>query len=290
MCVIAAKYFPDYGWVAVKNRDRNYTPEISFKRYRSEDGIERLMFEDDITHYCEGINSDGVGILGASLMVDDDEKEIQQRLKIKNPVGVKIKKSLKQMTALDAVKFAVKNELVDNTIFVDDEDCFILEACRRDGDYKYKVKQVPKDSTVSRTNHGVLIPWSGYQRGEDKNQTLSRISSEARLLQAEYAVESANDPQELIDNLCKIYIDHPQLNVMRTDTERKKMRTTAQLMLIPRERTLFCRPVSSSMTFDFWKLNRPGARTWVEILSNRPLYQEEDDSAFDSVHATHSTE
>lgn len=32
MCIIVAKYFDKVGWVGVKNRDRNYVPEISFKR------------------------------------------------------------------------------------------------------------------------------------------------------------------------------------------------------------------------------------------------------------------
>jgi len=28
MCVIAAKYFEDFGWVGVKNRDRNYSGDM----------------------------------------------------------------------------------------------------------------------------------------------------------------------------------------------------------------------------------------------------------------------
>ena len=32
MCVVIAKYFEGTGWVAVKNRDCNYTPEISFSK------------------------------------------------------------------------------------------------------------------------------------------------------------------------------------------------------------------------------------------------------------------
>jgi hypothetical protein len=77
---------------------------------------------------------------------------------------------------------------------------------------------------------------------------------------------------------------------MRTSTDRKKMRTTAQLMVIPSERTLYCRPVSSHMTFDFWKLNKPGGDTWVEILSNRALYQnvKRGEPPFGELNNTHS--
>ena len=140
--------------------------------------------------------------------------------------------------------------------------------------YFYKVKKIPKEETVARTNHGIYIPWAGYQRTEDdENQTLSRISSESRLLQAQYLVDKANSPEELVDSLCQIYVHHPQLNVMRTSTERKKMRTTAQELIIPSERTLYCRPISSHITFDFWKMNKPNHNTWVELLSNRALWQ-----------------
>ena len=33
------------------------------------------------------------------------------------------------------------------------------------------------------------------------------------------------------------------------------------------------RPVQSHMTYDFWKLNKPDTKTWVEVLSNRPFYR-----------------
>lgn len=275
MCVIIAKYFPDHGWVAVKNRDRNYTPEISFSRYHDRDtGTERLLFEDDITKYAEGINSHGVGILSASLMVINDEKEITTKSSKKiSPDGRRIKAALLLPSARAAMFECIRSRLTGNNIFVDDDDCYLLESCIRNGRYGYRYGRIPRGQTVARTNHGIWLPWAGYQRDRDENQHLSRISSEARLAQAQAVVETARDPQDMIDGLVKTFVDHPQLNVLRTDTKRKKMRTTAQEMIIPRERTLFCRPVSSHMIFDFWKLNKPGSDTWVEILSNRVLYR-----------------
>jgi hypothetical protein len=293
MCVVVAKWFENIGWVAVKNRDRNYTPEISFRRVDDNDGIERLLFEDDVTKYMEGINSAGLGILGASLMVQDDEKEITKGKKSKSgsPDGIRIKQSLSKGSARESIRLAIGLKLTGHTIFVDEDDCYLLEASKRNDKYEYKAGKIPKGQVVARSNHGIWLPWAGYQRGKDKNQELSRISSEARLAQAEYVVNTAKTPQELIDSMCKMYINSPQLNIMRTDTERKKMRTTAQLMTIPSEKTLFCRPVSSTMTFDFWKLNKPGASTWVEILSNRALYRDDSpvDPPFDKINPTHST-
>lgn len=275
MCVIIAKHFPKLGWVGVKNRDRNYIPEISFRRIHDKSNNERLLFEDDITNYMEGINSHGVGILSASLMVQNDEKEVTKHASAASPDGQRIRRALEQPTARAAALACAKLGLTGNSIIFDQDECYLLESCNdAQGKYQHVLRQVQNNQCVARANHGVRLPWAGYQRTQDdQGQLMSRISSEARGLQAREVVRHALTPEDMIDGLCQTYSPDPQLNVMRTSTERKKMRTTAQIMIIPGERTMYVRPVSSHMTFDFWKLNRPDARTWVEILSNRALYQ-----------------
>ena len=94
MCIVIAKYFKGHGWIAVKNRDRNYIPELSFERL-DHNGSERLLMQDNITKYTEGINQQGMGILSASLMVLDDEKEITVRQKTPSRDGAKINQALK---------------------------------------------------------------------------------------------------------------------------------------------------------------------------------------------------
>jgi len=47
MCIIAAKYFKDVGWVGVKNRDRNYVPELSFLLL-TRTQPHRLLMKDDM--------------------------------------------------------------------------------------------------------------------------------------------------------------------------------------------------------------------------------------------------
>lgn len=278
MCVVVAKYFDNLGWVGVKNRDRNYIPEISFKSLQT-DGTEMMLFWDDITQYCEGFNSGGVCILSASLMVLDDEKEITMRSKKPSKDGIKIKKALKYPNVKAAAMSLIKQKLTGNTIIFDRDTCYLLEGCWKPGgysdkDYEYKITEVPHDRTVSRTNHGIMIPTAGYQRVQgDDNQTASRISSESRRAIAEYVVNNATKPHEIIDGLAKTYIENPQLNVLRTTHEKKKMRTTSQIMIIPEEKTFYIRPVQSHMTFNFWDLNKPNNDLWVEILSNRILWQ-----------------
>lgn len=279
MCIIVAKYFPDVGWAGAKNRDRNYVPTLDFI-IDSEREVERAMMHDQVTGYKEGINSYGVSILNTSLDVGDDETEVEQGTAKTSPDGRSIEEALTHKDPLEAVKVLIKRKMGGCTIVFNKDDLYLIEASDQDGTepFKYKVKKINKENTVARTNHGIWLPWAGYQKSNDKSETLSRISSEARLVQAQEIVKAAKEPQDLVDFMCQIFSDNPQLNVMRTSTERKKMRTTSQQLCVPAEKTLYCRPVSSNLQFDFWKLNRPTLDVWVEILSNRQLWQRTKDN------------
>ncbi len=275
MCVIIAKYFDGIGWAGAKNRDRTYTPKLDFIESESGD-IDRMMMHDLITGYKEGINSRGVSILNTSLDIGDDEKEVQSGAAKSSPDGRIIALALTQPTAEAAARLIIKKRLVGCTMVFDQDDMILIEGCNWDGTrpYRFRARRIPKDQTVARTNHGIWMPTAGMQRSRrDKKRTLDRISSETRLLLAQAVVESAQKPQDLVDGMCQVYINHPQLNIMRTSTNGRKMRTTSQQLCVPAERTLYCRPVSSHMKFDFWSLNRPNTDVWVEIMSNRELWQ-----------------
>jgi len=275
MCIIVAKYFDGIGWAGAKNRDRNYTPTLDFVE-NTEHGVERMMMHDKVTGYKEGINNYGLSILNTSLDVYDDESEVEAGTADTSPDGRHIAAALLFKDPVDAVRLLIKRKLGGCTIVFNKETMYLIEASDKDGKapYKYKAKKIPNNETVARTNHGLWLPWAGYQRSDsNKSNMLSRLSSESRLLQAQAVVESAQDPEDLVDGMCQVYINDPQMNIMRTSTERKKMRTTSQQLCVPKERTLYCRPVSSHLQFDFWTLNRPDTNVWVEILSNRALWQ-----------------
>lgn len=275
MCIIVAKYFPGIGWAGAKNRDRKYIPELDFIE-SEENGVDRMMMHDKITGYKEGINSYGISILNTSLDVLDDEPDVEAGTADSSPDGKLIATALLQDNVQDAVKLLIKHKLVGCTIVFDQHELYLIEGSDQDGTqpYRYQVKQIPKTDTVTRTNHGIWMPWAGFQRGSgDAQQEMDRISSEARFAQAERVVKYAENPEDLVDGLCQVYTSNPQLNIMRTNTGANRYRTTSQQLCVPREKTLYCRPVSSHVVFDFWRLNRPETRVWVEILSNRALWQ-----------------
>lgn len=293
MCIVIGKYFKKLGWIAIKNRDRNYVPEISFRR-KTKDGVEIMYFWDDITWYSEGFNSAGVGVLGASLMVLDDEKEIKSRTKEHSKDGKRIRKALQYPDVKAVAMSLIKDKLTGNTLVFDKDNMYLIESAYNKGEYHSVIKEIPHDQTIVRTNHGVWLPWAGYQRDEKKkNEWLSRISSESRRLIAMQVANDAQDPEEIMDNLVKNYTNNGQLNALRTSGDKKKMRTTSQIMIIPQEKTMYVRPVQSHLNFDFWKMNDPKQQTWVEILSNRILYSHikghpEMDPPF--AHLDHSTD
>ena len=275
MCVIVAKYFDGTGWAGAKNRDRTYIPELEFIEDESDD-VDRMMMHDLVTGYKEGINSRGVSILNTSLDVGNDEAEVESGRVKSSPDGRIIAEALTLPTAEAAARSVIKNQLVGCTMVFDQDDMILIEASNWDGKrpYRFRAKRIPKTQTVARTNHGVWMPTAGMQRSaRDKQKTLDRISSESRLLLAEQVVKQAQRPEDLVDGMCRVYINDPQLNILRTSTDGKKMRTTSQQLCVPREKTLYCRPVSSHMKFDFWSLNRPTTDVWVELMSNRELWQ-----------------
>jgi hypothetical protein len=89
--------------------------------------------------------------------------------------------------------------------------------------------------------------------------------------QAEAVLKRAKTPQDIIDGLCAQPNKNTQMNALRTTTDRKMMRTTAQEMIIPIERTFFLRPVQVKIAIDFWKMNQEEPDMWLEVLSNRSL-------------------
>ena len=275
MCVILAKYFDGIGWAGAKNRDRKYIPTLDFIEDET-DGVQRMMLHDQITGYKEGINNYGISILNTSLDVGNDETDVETGNIKSSPDGKYISEALGLKDPLDAVKHLIKRKLVGCTIVFDKDDCYLIEASDQDGTkpYKFLVKKIKKNHTVARTNHGIYLPWASFQRDSDnEEEVLDRISSESRLLQAQQVVEAAKKPEDLVDGMCQIFVDHPQLNIMRFSTDKDKFRTTSQQLCVPKERTLYCRPVSSNLQFDFWKLNKPKTNVWVEILNNRELWQ-----------------
>ena len=280
MCIVAAKYFPGQGWAGAKNRDRNYVPDLTFD-LSTDSQPHRLLMRDDMTGYMEGLNAKGIAVLSASLQVMDDEKEIKTRTRDDNPDGERIGQALKNTSLDRVVKELISEGMTGNTLIFDQERCFVLEGANFNDQYKYKLEQVDPNRGIARTNHGILLAQAGYQRGVTAQQDESRASSEARLKAAEAALATAQTPDQLVDLLAEQPNKNTQMNPLRTTTDHKRMRTTAQELIIPQEHTFFLRPIQSKLDIDFWRINQTPDDLWLEILSNRIMRKPKDMNTVD---------
>lgn len=282
MCVVAAKFLPNLGWVIAKNRDRNYKPVIRIRKSFRRD-IERLYIWDDVTKYTEGVNEFGVGIISASVAVKEDESEGSTAMKKKpqgiqkkerifySPDGLRIRTALFEKTAIDAAKALIELEIPGNTIVADADNCFLIEGTFLDSDeYVYKVVNVPKDKIVVRTNHGIFLPWTGYSM-EVPEQVEKRKSSEARYKIAVSGLKTAKTLDDVLGVLSDSSDENPQMNPLRLDTTRNAMRTTGQIVIVPKEHTLHYRSIWCETSFDLDKLNTREEKTFFEIVSTRKL-------------------
>lgn len=278
MCVIAAKYFASTGWVGVKNRDRNYKPVIKIRKSFRQD-VERLYIWDEITKYTEGINEYGIGILSASVAVKSDEKEIdkvrknKKKTNIYSPDGKKIRKALLEKNINKAIKKLIELKLIGNTIIFNKEECFVIESANNQNKYEYKIKSIPQDKTVVRTNHGILLKYTGYAPDRvDKFGNNSRQSSVNRLKIVREEIEKIKNPYDMLDCISNTDNKDPQLNPLRMDDRHiKSIRTTGQIMIVSGDNSLHYRPIYCKTIFDYDKINSPVSKTFFEIISNRKL-------------------
>lgn len=283
MCVVACTYLKDLGWVIAKNRDRNYKPIVRIRKSFRRD-VERLYIWDERTKYTEGINEFGVAIVSASVTVKEDEAEGTQALqnrkdksiKIKNrtyyaPDGLRIRTALFEKTAAEATKKLIELEIPGNTIVADKERCFLLEGAFLDTDeYVYKLIEVPQDKVAVRTNHGILLPWTGYS-ADVPEQAESRKSSEVRYKKVAEGLRTAKTIDDFLDVLSSTDDENPQMNPLRHDVTKNVMRTTGQILLVPKEHTLHYRSIWCETIFDMDKLNTKEERTFFEVVSTRKL-------------------
>ena len=288
MCCVAAKYIDKFGWVLAKNRDRNYTCSIDIIR-DTVDGIQRVLIDDKLTRWQEGVNEFGVAIVSASFSVKFDEKE-GDKVKTKStkkamvsPDGRAIRKALREKNPKDAIDILVEYRLAGATYVANEDECYLLEGGfnitkekakenKEERKYLYKIQKISKSIGYSvRTNHGVLVKGLGYNKGSDER----RKSSESRLKAIEDAIEDTTftSPNDLLSCMSVKPHEDPFMNPVRLgDIKKGDMVTTGQLLLIPKERSLHYRPIYSAVSFDYSRLNDTEKnRVFFEIVSDRKM-------------------
>lgn len=271
MCVIVAKYLSSTGWVLMKNRDRNYRPTITMKsENREQDDLSLLYMYDLNSKYGEGINSSNIGIVSSATFVSRDELEGQTgnygRKVEYAPDGVAIRGALRTPgTIKDCIHTLLEKGMIGNTLLSNGDDCYLVESYISDeGEYKVEVRQLPNvvGSAVVRSNHGVLLEDAGYRREDDE---FKRKSTELRKEMVESKIGVVKTITELIDVLSVSNENpEPQFNPLRWDSRDKAMRTTGQLLVIPKQKKLLYRSIFDRIEDKTTTLDTGLSYEWLE--------------------------
>lgn len=231
-CIVAAGTFGD-SYCLLKNRDRNYLPEIRVV-HEVKDGVEVAYLEDEFTGWVEGLNEFGIGIVNAALMVsrDETERDTVERTGKKLGDGERILKALAQETVAKAAKSIreYKGGLKGHTVISDGKKSYYVEM-PDSNDLEYD--DLPLDKLFVRTNHGVEFSDAGYVEGERED------SSKSRQEEAERVLSEVNSPDDIAPALLKAREERwESTEMVRDDRSAKNMRTTTQMVLDLTEKKL----------------------------------------------------
>lgn len=272
MCVIAVKYLPNIGWIGIKNRDRGYYPVINIRK-SLKNGVERCYIWDANTKYTEGVNEFGIGIISASMATITDEKGVGTTTHegtnrdYMSPDGKKIRTALLEKTCEAALKTLVDKELTGHTFVFNEKKCFILESSWRNNTFIYKIQEIKPTQVCVRTNHGILLPWAGYQRIDtDPGHSRKRVSSEVRKIKSELGIIPSQSVIEALNSIIDHSEPNPQLNPCRIDDRDGYMKTTGQIAVVPKECKLYYRPIWSALQVDMNKINYRNGKTFFEVM------------------------
>jgi hypothetical protein len=182
-----------------------------------------------------------------------------------------LRTALFERSASEAAKKILELQIAGNTIVADKERCFLIEAGFIDTDeYVYEIMEVPKDKIAVRTNHGIFLPWTGYNP-EIPEESNKREASEVRYNKVNQTLRTVNNLEQFIDVMSDASANDAQLNPLRIDPKKGSMRTTGQIFIIPKQKTLHYRAIWCSTIFDLDKLNSPEEKTFFEVVSTRKL-------------------
>jgi hypothetical protein len=221
-CVVGSGTFGD-SVVLVKDRDRNYTPHVQIVREMINDVEVAYMIDLD-TDWSEGMNSLGIGLVNAALMVgqDENEKKLARKGK-KSADGEKIRHILGQPNFEEALKATIsfKGGVHGHTFISDGKNIVKVESSSK---HEASVSKSDPNKVTVRTNHGSAYKDIGYTEG------VKYFSSVMRQKRAVEALKEVDDPLKVAPSLVKARLkDRESVENPVRDTE--DMSTTSQIVL-----------------------------------------------------------
>jgi len=217
-----------------KNRDRSYTPKISF-HHELIDGVEVLYYKDNDTGWIEGINEYGIGVINSALMVghDEQEKKIVKKTGKPSKDAPNIKKILSKKNMKEVLDMFedYPETIVKGHTFIGSAKEGIAKRIEVTSKHEFTVKPLNLDELTVRTNHGFEYPDAGYETGIDYKSSLYRKS------QAEKFLNRSMSAEQIMNTMKKKNYSHKSSLNMNRDTS--NMITTGQIVLDLTNNTLY---------------------------------------------------
>ena len=234
-CVIARMQVNGNTLLA-KNRDRMYAPELEVI-HELVNGVEMVYMHDILTDWSEGMNSNGIGVLNASLSVAFDEaegdlaKEKAKKGKSGKPSydGLKIRKALSTSKLSQAMRSVISyrgEDLKDvgvkgMTIVSSAKFGFVIEMTSK---HLPTITRIKPEDLITRTNHGHAYPDAGYTGG------LKKYSSVSRETLAHDALKKVSSDKEVLDVMSKQHVTDKFMNPYRRSNS-FDISTSSQLLM-----------------------------------------------------------
>ena len=220
------------GHVLGKSRDRNYRPHLRVVRELTPEDIEVVYLHDLDTDYMEGMNSNGIGIVNAALLVTSDEKASKsywQRTGKKNNSskdGPRIYKALSYPKLSQVIKSLIGFEtgLKGHTLVGNPKSLYSIEMTSKHNPIVNKLN--PNVGFDVRTNHGKDHDGAGYNPSSHPQDYLS---SKVRKATAEMELADLDNHEEIMPALTKQTFKNDSNYNMRRTTD--NMRTSSQTMM-----------------------------------------------------------
>ena len=186
------------GHILAKSRDRNYKSRIQIVRELIPDGAEVVYFEDLDTGYLEGMNSHGIGVVNAALLVGEDEMLVKG--KVQSDDGPRMLNALHQTSLQDAIKSLIghMDGIKGHTFVGNPTSIYSIEMTSKHNPIINKL-DVQTGYDV-RTNHGHEHTGAGYAPERKPDDYLS---SKIRKAQAEVELADIDNFEDIAPALAQ---------------------------------------------------------------------------------------
>lgn len=236
-----------------KTRDRNYKPDLQIVRKLMPNDLEIIYIHDQTSDYLEGMNSSGIGIVNAALLVSADEKAAKSywdrsKKKGASKDGPRMAKALECDNLRDAIQSLISYEdgIKGHTFVGDGNVIYSIEMTSKHNPVIKKIN-LENDFTI-RTNHGHDHITAGYS---PEKHPEDYISSKIRQAAAQSALSKYDDDYEkIMPKLAKQYFDpNSNYNMLRKVDKKGGMRSTSQVLMNLKDKELICYLIPDESNF-----------------------------------------